>query len=135
MTFLGLTSHSPLALNLTAGFGVFQLTLGLTGVFRPQTMLSVWGVETSVTSAKDQTLIEALMQLYGARNIALGIMILAVRNLGDSRTLGACVLADSIVALVDGFAQKKATRGGQWKHWSFLPIGGGLAMALLGYFD
>ncbi|THZ21121.1 hypothetical protein D6C91_04497 [Aureobasidium pullulans] len=79
MSYLGLSSQSPLAINTAAGFGVFQLTLGLTGILRPYVMLNVWEVDTSVIAAKEKNLIEALIQLYGLRNVALGLMIVAVR--------------------------------------------------------
>ncbi|THZ06458.1 hypothetical protein D6C95_02407 [Aureobasidium pullulans] len=135
MSYLGLSSQSPLAINTAAGFGVFQLTLGLTGILRPYVMLNVWEVDTSVIAAKEKNLIEALIQLYGLRNVALGLMIVAVRSFADSRTLGSVVMCDLIAAFGDGFLQKRLTGGGEWKHWSFLPAGAGLGMLLLGYFD
>jgi hypothetical protein len=136
MSFLGLSSTSPFALNLGAAAGVFQLTLGLTAVVQPRVMLQeVWGFKPASTPGQDQILVESLMQLYGVRNVALGLMILAVRALADSKTLGWVVMTDLLVALGDGFVQKKCTGGGQWKHWSFLPIGVSVVMLLLGYFD
>ncbi|THX32582.1 hypothetical protein D6D10_08054 [Aureobasidium pullulans] len=135
MSYLGLSSQSPLAINTAAGFGVFQLTLGLIGILRPYVMLNVWEVDTSVIAAKEKNLIEALIQLYGLRNVALGLMIVAVRSFADSRTLGSVVMCGLIVAFGDGFLQKRLTGGGEWKHWSFLPAGAGLGMLLLGYFD
>lgn len=75
------------------------------------------------------------MQLYGIRNVALGCSIFAVWWSGDSRTLGFVVLADSFVALADGFVQKSVCGEGEWRHWSFLPVGWGLAGALMGLFD
>ena len=59
MSYLSLSSQSPLAINTAAGFGVFQLTLGLTGILRPYVMLNVWEVDTSVIAAKEKKLIEA----------------------------------------------------------------------------
>ncbi|CAD0091546.1 unnamed protein product [Aureobasidium vineae] len=136
MSFLGLSSRSPLALNIGAASGVFQLALGLTGVFQPRVMLQeVWGFKPSTKPGEEQLLIESLMQLYGVRNIALGLMILAVRTLADSRTLGWVLMTDILVAIGDGFVQKRCTGGGEWKHWSFVPVGVGMGMLLLGYFD
>jgi hypothetical protein len=136
MSFLGLSSNSPFALNLGAAAGVFQLTLGLTAVFQPRVMLQeVWGFKPASTPGQDQLLVECLMQLYGLRNIALGLMIMTVRALADSKTLGWVLMSDMLVALGDGFVQKKCTGGGQWKHWGVLPIGVGMGMLLLGYFD
>ncbi|THW45521.1 alpha/beta-hydrolase [Aureobasidium pullulans] len=133
MSYLGLSSQSPLAINTAAGFGVFQLTLGLTGILRPYVMLNIWEVDTSVIAAKEKNLIEALIQLYGLRNVALGLMIVAVRSFADSRTLGSVVMCDLIVAFGDGFLQKRLTGGGEWKHWSFLPAGAGLAKPSVSY--
>ncbi|CAD0096382.1 unnamed protein product [Aureobasidium mustum] len=136
MSFLGLSSRSPFALNAGAAAGVFQVTLGLIGVFRPQVMLQdIWGFKTSTKPGQDQLVIESLMQLYGMRNVALGLMILAVRTFADSRTLAWVLMSDMLVAIGDGFIQKKATGGGEWKHWSFVPVGVGMGMLLLGYFD
>ena len=136
MSFLGLSSNSPFALNLGAAAGVFQLTLGLTAIIQPRVMLQdVWGFKPAATPGQDQVLLESLMQLYGLRNIALDLMILAVRTLADSRTLGWVLMTDMLVALGDGFVQKKCTGSGQWKHWGFLPIGAAMSMLLLGHFD
>jgi hypothetical protein len=136
MSFLHLSSTSALVLNTATASGVFQLTLGLMGIFTPRAILELWGIKnTAATSAKEQTLSESLIRLYGLRNAALGLMILAVRNFADSRTLGWVVLADLIVPIGDGFVQKQCTGYGEWKHWSFVPVGAGMGMLLLGYFD
>ncbi|KAG9653631.1 hypothetical protein KCU98_g8039, partial [Aureobasidium melanogenum] len=136
MSFLGLSSRSPLSLNAGAACGVFQLTLGLIGVFRPRVMLQeIWGFKLPTKPGQEQLLIECLQQLYGIRNIALGLMILAVRTFADSRTLGWVLMTDMLVAIGDGIIQKKGTGGGEWKHWSFVPLGVGMGMLLLGYFD
>ncbi|KAI5275374.1 hypothetical protein E4T47_01419 [Aureobasidium subglaciale] len=122
MPLLGLTSRSPLLRNIGAGFGIFQLTLGLGGIFLPEAMIQ-------------QILIEAIMQLYGTRNVALGLMILAVRKFSDSRTMGWVLMAEILVATSDGFVQERVTGGGGWQHWMFVPMAVGICMPLLGYFD
>ena len=97
----------------------------------------MWGFTTSKTSTKttpnnpsETRLTEAVMQLYGIRNIVLGLSIFAVWWSGDSRTLGLVVLADSLVAFGDGFVQRAVCGRGEWQHWSFLPVGWGLAGVL-----
>lgn len=136
MSFLGLSSTSPSLLNTATAFGIFQLTIGLTGVFQPRVMLNLWGFkDTATQSAKEKTVSESLMRISALRNTALGLIIVAGRNFADSKTLGLVVLADVVVASGDGFVQKQITGDGEWKHWSFVPVGLGMGMLLLGYFD
>ncbi|KAI5199815.1 hypothetical protein E4T42_07563 [Aureobasidium subglaciale] len=133
MPLLGLTSRSPLLRNIGAGFGIFQLTLGLGGIFLPEAMIQqVWGFQLSAVPKQTQILIEAIMQLYGTRNVALGLMILAVRKFSDSRTLGWVLMAEILVATSDGFVQERVTGGGGWQHWMFVPMAVGICMPLLG---
>ncbi|KAI5245441.1 hypothetical protein E4T43_03068 [Aureobasidium subglaciale] len=112
MPLLGFTSRSPLLRNIGAGFGIFQLTLGLGGIFLPEAMIQqVWGFQLSAVPKQTQILIEAIMQLYGTRNVALGLMILAVRKFSDSRTMGWVLMAEILVATSDGFVQERVTGG------------------------
>lgn len=72
--------------------------------------------------------------MYGGRDIALGLMTLAVWARGDRRTLGLTMLASLPIALVDGFVSRDQIGGGEWGHWVFVGIGAGLAAGMLEWF-
>lgn len=83
---------------------------------------------------ESQKLSQSLLRMYGGRDIALGLMTLAVWARGDRRTLGYTMLASLPIALVDGFVSRDQIGSGEWGHWVFVGIGGALAAGCLELF-
>ena len=79
-----------------------------------------------------QKLTHSLIYIYGARDLALGLAMLGVWYTGHRKALGWVVLAVLPVVIVDGFASRHQTGGGEWNHWAFAPVGLGLGVGLLG---
>ncbi|KAF7890237.1 hypothetical protein EAF00_008552 [Botryotinia globosa] len=78
------------------------------------------------------TLIEALMTIYGARDIFMGLAMYA-GSYRNYKTLGWIVVAGSGVAFVDGWVCWRAG-GGQGDHWGYAPVHAGVGVLLvLGY--
>jgi hypothetical protein len=73
------------------------------------------------------------MQLYGVRNLTMGLTTLGVWYSGDRRALGFALLAGFPNALIDGFVSRWQIGGGEWAHWAFVPLGLGLAAGVLGW--
>ena len=65
----------------------------------------------------------------------MGLMTSIAWYNGDRKMMGYALLAAGTVAGVDGLISLRQCGGGQWKHWSFLPVLGGLGVGLLAWFD
>ena len=81
----------------------------------------------------DQNLGVALIRGFGARDLAMGVPMLATWYCGDYRALGWMTLVGTVVASADGYASKKATGGGEWMHWPFAPVLLSVGLGLLGW--
>ncbi|KAK6198211.1 hypothetical protein LQW54_010488 [Pestalotiopsis sp. IQ-011] len=119
-------------------YGAFALGLvptlvGINAILRPASALSLLGF-SAPPQPESQKLSRSLLRMYGGRDIALGLMTLAVWARGDRRTLGYTMLASLPIALVDGFVSRDQIGGGEWGHWVFVGIGGALAAGCLELF-
>lgn len=90
------------------------------------------------SSATSTELIDALMVVYGARDVFMGLAIYAAAAFGGSggrKGLGWVLLAAGGVAGVDGWVVRgweagRGAAGGEWNHWGYAPFVGGLGMWL-----
>ena len=97
------------------------LSFGLNAIFRPESALAVLPLSASVTA---ETTINALIYLYGVRDIFMGLAIEAAAITGTRKTLGYILIAGTGVALGDGIVVKGASpgEGNEWGHWSYSPL-------------
>jgi hypothetical protein len=124
-----------LSLRIASGvISVFACGVGVNAILRPQTALKLLEFPTPAASS-DQKLVNNLMRIYGARNIAMGLSTAITAYLGHTTALGCIFFGNSIVAVVDGFVSRDQIGRGEWNHWGFLSISFGLGSALLGVFD
>jgi multidrug efflux pump subunit AcrB len=112
--------------------GLLPIALGINAVARPASALALLQFPAPTDPAA-RKVTESVLQMYGARNITLGLSTLAVWYAGSHRTLGLVMLAGIPLALIDGFVSLNQIGSGQWGHWSACIVGGVLGLGLLGY--
>lgn len=131
-------STSPLLTPLALLFGTIWVGFGLNAIFYPRRALSVFEFDLPVSTA-DQQLVDALIVLYGARDLFMGMVVYVAvyfssgkraGNVGR-RVLGWVLILGSGVAVVDGMVVKGLIGRGEWNHWGYAPVAG-LVGALVG---
>ncbi|KAG4026263.1 hypothetical protein MFRU_043g00660 [Monilinia fructicola] len=102
-------------------FGAIFIAFGINALLRPSHALTFYRPFSLPTAPSDKALVEALMTIYGARNIFMGLSMYAASYYRNYKTLGWIVIAGSGVAFVDGWVCYKAG-GGQADHWGYAPV-------------
>jgi hypothetical protein len=119
-------SHSPILRYVATSFGAIFFGFGINYVFNPEAAYDIFEFpRMSVQS--DQDIMNAVMILYGAKDLFIGIAIWASVWLGTRKSAGLILMAASGAAGVDGYIVNKMTGGGEWNHWGY-----GSAMMVLG---
>lgn len=106
--------------------------LGINAILRPASALSLLKFPAP-RQPEGQKLAYSLMQIYGARNVAIGLTSLFIWASGDRRALGLAMFAGLPMAIVDGFVSKAQIGSGEWGHWGFAPVAIALGAGLLGW--
>jgi len=127
---LSQSSYLPMAAGVIAAAFV---GFGTTALLKPQKGLEAFPFPAP-TSAADKKLVENLVVVCGARDLALGVGTGAAAYFGDRKTLGWLLLAGSGVAFVDGAVCRSQGKG-EWNHWSLAVLLTGLGSVLLGVLD
>ena len=126
-------SNSPY-LRITAKvIATIAMGFGINALLRPDNALTVfeWEAPTSPTAKK---LVHNLVFLYGVRDIFMGSAIYITAHFGDRKTLGLTLIAASGVVFADGLICWNQG-GGEWNHWSFVPMMVANGSLLLGVLD
>ena len=121
----------PLA---AAAFGALPALFGLQLLADPLAGLSMLGYPHPAVDSS-QKLAKSLMRFFGSRDLALGLIMLAVWRIGDTRMLGVMVAIGTGVTILDGFINEADMSKGGLKHWIFVPVGSMIGGGLLGWFD
>ena len=133
MPLLGISSQTPFIWHTSAALSTFFLGFGINAILRPRAGFEIFEFEYPKT-AKDRTLIDNLMVIYGIRDVFMGVSMLAAWYYGAREVLGWSLVAGSVVAFVDGVANKAVLGHGQGKHWGYAPmltIVGGVLLGLV----
>lgn len=77
-----------------------------------------------------QNIINALLIVYGARDIFMGVSIFATAFFGRTPALGWILLAAGGCAGVDGWVCKTIAGQGEMNHWGYAPVVGALGAVL-----
>jgi hypothetical protein len=119
----------PQILPSAAAFvGTIPIGFGINALIRPEHAITFFN-NSSVPTANRQ-LVEALLMIYGIRDIFMGVAIYATAYFGSKKALGWIMLAGFACVVVDGLASKLYLGGGEWDHWGFSPILGILGILL-----
>lgn len=117
-----------------AVFSSFPLLVGLQLLLKPNSGLDM--LDYKLPQDKSfHSLVQAFVRYFGARDLTLGLIQLAIWRSGNKQLLGTTVLIGSGLATMDGFINRLDVPGGEWKHWVFVPIGLIISGGLLGTFD
>jgi hypothetical protein len=106
-------------------FGTISVGFGINAILRPAHGLTFFELEPP-TAAADRRVVDALMAVYGIRDIFMGFAAYVAAYYGHSKILGWVMLATSAVAFGDGAICYQLGKG-EWNHWGYAPI-----IALLG---
>jgi hypothetical protein len=87
------------------------------------------------TSAADKKLVDALMSVYGARDIFMGLDIYSAVCFRDRKSMGWILIAASGVAFWDGAVCRTQVGKGEWNHWGYAPKLTTVGTMLRGVFD
>lgn len=115
--------------SIAALAGLVPTALGINAIFRPRAGLHVIDFP-SPKDAESHKLVDNLMLMYGARDVAVGLPILLAWYF-DRRALGWLMIVNTVIPCVDAWAARRQTGKGEWMHLPFAALGAGLGAALL----
>lgn len=127
-------SQAPILPTLATITAIFPITFGINALFRPHSALSILGFPAPASPA-DRALAHGLVAIYGARDISMGTAVIATVVFGSPRALGCILLVSAGVAAIEGVVARTVVGAGEWGHWTFVPVLGGMGAALLGLLD
>jgi len=127
------SDHSSLSL-VASFFATVFIGFGINAILRPANALTFFELKQP-TLAAEKNLVAALMVVYGARDIFMGIAIHSAAYSGSRKSMGWTLLAASAVAFVDGLVCWYYVGAGQWNHWGYAPIIMIVGCISIGLFD
>lgn len=113
--------------------GLLPAFFGLNSLLRPEASLKA--VEFPVpTDPESRKLVFGLMRIYGIRNVVVSFALTLIWLTGNKRFVGLGLLGALSMVITDGLVSKSVTGGGEWNHWSFAPVIGGVVAGLFEWF-
>ncbi|KAJ4184915.1 hypothetical protein FALCPG4_002419 [Fusarium falciforme] len=113
--------------------GFLPSFFGLNALLRPEASLK--SVEFPVPEDPElRKLVFGLMRIYGIRNVVVSFAFTLIWLTGNKRLVGLGLVGALSMAITDGLVSKSVTGGGEWNHWSFVPVIGGFVAGLFGWF-
>lgn len=111
-------------------FATVFVGFGVNAILRPTNALEFFEL-TAPTEPAARDLVEALLAVYGVRDVFMGLAIYASAYFGSRKALGWIVISGSAVAFADGAVCRVYAGTGEWNHWGYAPaltvVGGLLA--------
>jgi hypothetical protein len=114
----------PLLHSICALIGTIPIGFGINAFLRPENAITFFNNATMPTVHAN--IVQALIMIYAARDIFMGVAIYATAFYGSRKALGICMLAGGLNAVIDGVAMK--TYMGE-----FIPCASTLGMKLTGF--
>lgn len=105
-------------------FATIFIAAGINAILRPEHALTFFEFEYPSTLSPAKDVVDALMLVYGIRDIFMGVAMYAAAWHGNRKTLGWIVFVGGIVAVADGIAcrGKGANGKAEWGHWGYAPM-------------
>ncbi|KAL1601572.1 hypothetical protein SLS60_006487 [Paraconiothyrium brasiliense] len=119
-------STSPILRIPATFFGIVFLGFGVAYTLYPRAAYPTIGLP-SPTTPRDAEIVDAIMVLFGAKDLFVGLSILAATWLGNRKVAGLLLMAGSGCAAVDGWVVNRFTGEGEWNHWGY-----GVVMGIVG---
>lgn len=110
------------------------VAFGLLDLVKPRQGLTFFELDYPVL-AKQQTTIDALIWVIGARDIFMGTALYASMRYGSRHLTGLIMLSASTQAIFDGFVCLLKAGKGQWSHWGYAPMLVAVGTLLVGALD
>lgn len=117
-------------LLLASILAIIPIGFGINAVLNPESALSFFELEYPILPAQQQ-LVDALLVIYGARDVFMGIATFIGMFYGGRKGLGATTLAVASMAFVDGAVCKWMVGHGEMNHWGYAPMLAALGAYLL----
>jgi hypothetical protein len=115
-------------------FATIFAGFGINAILRPEHALTFFEMKPPALPA-DKNMVDALMVVYGARDIFMGLAIYSAALFGSRNSLGWILIAGSAVAFVDGIVCRSYVGIGEWNHWGYAPVITAVGGILAGFFD
>ncbi|VUC30308.1 unnamed protein product [Clonostachys rosea] len=116
------------------GLSLLPAVFGINTLFRPGPVLE--SVRFPVPAdAEGKKVTHSVMRFFGTRNIAVSYLLVLIWSRGDDRLTAKSLVACLWMATADGFINLAQTGDGQWNHWGLVPVLGGIAAGLMGWFS
>lgn len=128
-------SKSPILKLIAYLFAICSFGYGVNAILNPVFALSFFGFDYPRQFEPNKSAIDALMLIYGIRDIYMGLAMLAAAYYGHSEIMGWLTLATGGIAVSDGAICYYIAGTGQWNHWTLSPVIFIVAAAFLGAFD
>ncbi|KAF2688486.1 hypothetical protein K458DRAFT_484526 [Lentithecium fluviatile CBS 122367] len=127
---MGISRH-PILPWVSSFFGTIFLGFGCAYMLWPREAFPTFGFPSPTTPA-DLELMDAVMVLYGVKDIFVGVAILAATWLGNRKTAGVLLVAGSFCAGVDGYVVNRFTGTGEWNHCGYGSVMGVIGLLVMG---
>ena len=101
-------------------FATLAVGFGVNALLRPANALAFFELAMPTDEAGRQ-LVEALLAVYGVRDIFMGMAVYAAAYFGSNKALGWILIAGSAVAFADGAICQIYAGTGEWNHWGYAP--------------
>lgn len=121
----------PILKGMATIFGTIFIGFGLAYTLYPRAAYPSIGLP-SPTTPRDADIMDAVITLFGAKDLFVGISILAATWLGNKRTAGILLVAGAACAAVDGWVVKGFTGTGEWNHWGYGTVMGTVGTLMTG---
>lgn len=128
-------SRSPILKLIAYLFAICSFGYGVNAIINPVFALSLFGLEYPRQFEPNKTAIDALMLIYGIRDVYMGVAMLAAVYYGHSGIIGWLTIATGGIAVADGAICYYIAGNGYWNHWTLSPVIFVVAGAFLGAFD
>ena len=115
---------------ISSAFAAVSIGFGINAFYNPASALSFFELDYPATNS-NRALVDALLAVYGVRDIFMGIALWAAAYYGTRRTLGVITMAQGAVAFADGAVCKWIVGHGEWNHWGYAPMGALVGLALM----
>lgn len=128
-------SKSPILKPIAYLFTICSFGFGFNAILNPTGAISYFGFDYPKQYEPNKTIVDALMLIYGIRDIYMGLAMLAATYYGHSKIIGWLALATGSIAVGDGAICYYISGSGQWNHWPLSPVIFIIGAAFLGMFD
>ncbi|KAF1966397.1 hypothetical protein BU23DRAFT_560207 [Bimuria novae-zelandiae CBS 107.79] len=111
----------PLLRFLATLFGTIFLGFGFSYTFFPRRAYASIGLPalSSSTTSLDAEILDAVITLFGAKDVFVGVALLVTTWVANRRVAGVLLVAASACAGVDGWVVQRVAGSGGWNHWGY----------------